>query len=143
MGTVGLDQIRVTPLGRIQVAGGDVLHALRQTDVGFSGFGEAYFSWIQHGALKAWKRHTKMTMNLVVPIGSVRFVFFDNTASISRQEVVGVDRYMRVTVPPGIWVGFQGVGEPESLILNLGSIIHAPEEVDRLAVTAINFNWKL
>ena len=70
-----LTDILVTPLRRIETAGGDVLHAMKKTDAGYTGFGEAYFSWVSAGAIKAWKRHTQMTMNVVVPVGQVRFVF--------------------------------------------------------------------
>ena len=36
-----------TSLKHIRVPGGDVLHALKITDEGFDGFGEAYFSMVQ------------------------------------------------------------------------------------------------
>ena len=65
-----LADILVTPLRLIEVAGGDVLHAMKQTDAGYSGFGEAYFSWVSADVVKAWKRHTQMTMNVVVPVGT-------------------------------------------------------------------------
>jgi dTDP-4-dehydrorhamnose 3,5-epimerase len=141
MGTISLDQIQVIPLARIHAAGGDVLHAMKQTDAGFAGFGEAYFSWVLHGAVKAWKRHTRMTMNLVVPMGRVRFVFMDDLNCTPREEVLGEERYVRVTVPPGIWFGFQGVATPASLILNLASIEHEPREVERRLATDIDYNW--
>ena len=34
-----------------------------------TGFEEAYFSLIDKDAVKAWKRHKTMTLNLVVPLG--------------------------------------------------------------------------
>ena len=141
MGTVNFSDIHLTPLSRISVAGGDVLHALKVTDLDFSGFGEAYFTTINYGCVKAWKRHTRMTMNLVVPVGMVRFVFLDQGIGESREEIIGTNRYMRLTVPPGIWFGFQGVGEYDSLVLNLSSIPHDPDEVERLPVSAIEYNW--
>ena len=77
MGTVSVDQIQVTPLKRIPVDGGDVLHAIKNGDLGYAGFGEAYFSIVELGTIKAWKRHLRMTLNLVVPVGQVIFVFVD------------------------------------------------------------------
>lgn len=140
-----LEDILVTPLRRVETAGGDVLHALKQTDAGFVAFGEAYFSLITAGSVKAWKRHTRMTMNLVVPKGKVRFVFRENTADgldKLRVEDIGEDCYARITVPPGIWFGFQGIKSPESLILNIASIPHDPDEVERLALTDILYVWE-
>ena len=136
-----LDDIQVTALQRFETAGGDVLHAMKQTDVGFAGFGEAYFSWVSAGSIKAWKRHTKMTMNVLVPLGQVRFVFRFVGKSNFRVEEIGVDRFARITVPPGIWFGFQGMAEPHSLVLNIANITHDPNEVERLSLQEIVYDW--
>ena len=141
MGTMNVDQIVVTPLKRLTVIGGDVLHGMRRTDPGFVGFGEAYFSMIDQGAVKAWKRHLRMTLNFLVPIGSVQFVFIDNVGSI-RKELVGLDRYVRLTIPPGIWFGFKGLFEPYSLLLNLADIPHDPFEIERRAIDEFVFDWE-
>ena len=139
-----LADILVSPLRRIETAGGDVWHAMKQADVGYAGFGEAYFSWVSAGAIKAWKRHTQMTMNIVVPVGQVRFVFrcvnADGTDEF-RVEDIGINRYERITVPPGIWFGFQGLSGQQSLMLNIASIAHESNEVERLALTDIKYNW--
>lgn len=141
MGAVTSD-VQVTPLKRVEVAGGDVLHAMKQSDSGFSGFGEAYFSWVNPGVAKAWKRHLRMTMNLLVPVGSVRFVFWDGLPGSYREEVVGLEsRYVRLTIPPGLWFGFQGLSAAPSLVLNLASIEHDPLEVERLGIDAVNYDW--
>jgi dTDP-4-dehydrorhamnose 3,5-epimerase len=141
---MSLADILITPLQRIEAAGGDVFHAMKQSDAGYAGFGEAYFSWVSSGAVKAWKRHTRMTMNLVVPVGRVRFVFrlpsADGTDEF-RIEEIGVERYARITVPPGIWFGFQGLSTSPSLVLNIASIPHDRNEVERLALSDINYGW--
>lgn len=128
--SVSVGDIIVTPLKRIPVDGGDVLHGMKAGDSGFVGFGEAYFSQVGCGRIKAWKRHRRMTLNLIVPIGNVQFVFVDEHGG-RRCERVGDDRYVRLTVPPGIWFGFQGCFEPFSLVLNIADIIHDPSEVER------------
>lgn len=141
MGAVTLEDICLTPLARIQTEGGDVLHAMKNTDHGFKGFGEAYFSWVMQSSVKAWKRHLRMTMNLVVPVGSVRFVFMHNEDHSVREVTIGTDCYARLTVPPGIWFGFQGLAAPQSLVLNLANIIHDPDEVERLPASFLDYMW--
>lgn len=138
---MSLNDILITPLARIATTGGDVLHAMKQTDAGYAGFGEAYFSWGAAGVVKAWKRHTRMTMNVVVPVGKVRFVFHMEGTDEFRVEEIGVDRYARITVPPGVWFGFQGLESPQSLVLNIASIPHDPNEVERLALSEIEYDW--
>ncbi|MDP3651349.1 MAG: dTDP-4-dehydrorhamnose 3,5-epimerase [Rhodoferax sp.] len=142
MGNMSLDDILITPLARIATTGGDVLHAMKQSDAGYNAFGEAYFSWVAAGSAKAWKRHTRMTMNVVVPVGMVKFVFCVEGSGAFRVEEIGVDCYARITVPPGIWFGFQGLSAPNSLVLNLADIPHDPNEVERMALSDINFDWK-
>ncbi len=141
MGKVSLDSICVTPLQRIPTGGGDVLHAMKQSDPGYAGFGEVYFSCIDAGTVKAWKRHTRMTMNLVVPVGHVLFVFRVDDEDGFRVEEIGEDRYARLTVPPGIWFGFKGLSKPQSLLMNLANIPHNPAEVDRCLLTEIKYDW--
>ena len=137
---VTVNEIITTPLKRIPVIGGDVLHAMRKSDLGFAGFGESYFSQVERDKVKAWKRHIHMTLNLVVPIGKVRFVFMDNNRSF-REEILGEDNYARLTVPPGLWFGFQGVSENTALVLNIANIEHSPDEVEHNELNNINYNW--
>lgn len=137
---VTINEIISTPLKRIPVFGGDVLHAMKKSDAGFSGFGESYFSQVESGVIKAWKKHLKMTLNLIVPIGRVRFVFKDNDG-LFREEIIGDDNYVRLTIPPGIWFGFKGDFENTSLILNIANIEHSPEEIERKEVNIIKYNW--
>ena len=139
-----INDIVITPLKIIDNPKGNIYHAMKNSDRGCVGFGEAYFSWVSTGAIKAWKRHSQMTMNVVVPVGQVRFVFrCANADGIEefRVEEIGVDRFVRITVPPGIWFGFQGLHTPQSLLLNIANIPHDPNEVERLALTDINYDW--
>lgn len=139
MGTVNLSDIQRVPMARIPTAGGDVMHAMKQSDTGYCGFGEAYFSWISAGSIKAWKRHMRMTMNLVAPVGLVRFVFCVDGQF--REEEIGETQYARLTVPPGVWFGFYGLSEPQSLVLNIANIGHDPTEVERLTLSDIEYVW--
>ena len=139
---MSLDDILVTPLKRIATDGGDVMHAIKKSEKGFEGFGEAYFSWVEGGAIKAWKCHQRITMNLVVPVGEVRFVFhLMNQKNDFREENIGEDRYVRLTVPSGIWFGFQGKGSDKSLIMNVADVAHDPEEVLRKKTSEFVYNW--
>ena len=141
MGQSTLDEILITPLSQIYVLGGDVFHALKAGDAGYSGFGEAYFSSVDYQAVKAWKRHKKMVMNLIVPVGNVRFVFADLDNNFRVCEI-GKKNYARITVPSNVWFGFKGIdSEVSSLILNISSIPHDPSEVDRKDVDDISYQW--
>lgn len=138
MGSV--EDIVVTPLLRISTEGGDVLRAMKNDDAGYVDFGEAYFSIVHPGAIKAWKRHLVMTLNLVVPVGLVKFIFVDKNDTV-REEVIGKNCYRRLTVPPGIWFGFSGLSENDSLILNIANIGHDENEIERRPIHKYVVNW--
>ena len=144
MGSVSLlNQIKVTPLRQVSTIGGDVWQALKCNEDSFEGFGEAYFSWVEPGIIKAWKKHLKMTMNLIVPIGNVHFVFFEMVSGTFREEFIGTSSYVRITVPPRIWFGFQSMSNTPSLVLNLANLTHDPEEVERKSLNEIEFDWRV
>jgi len=131
----------------IDVPGGNVLHAMKKVDPGCSGFGEAYFSIVESGVVKAWKKHHEMGLNLIVPIGEVRFVLFDDRDQSQSKgcffEIrLSQTNYNRLTVPAGIWFGFQGVSREDAMLLNIASISHDPDEVERKMVNEIEFEWE-
>ena len=143
---VDLTGFQLTPLKIIDVSGGDVMHALKASDHGFVDFGEAYFSMIEPKVIKAWKRHQVMTLNLIVPIGKIRFVIYDDrigsTSSHRFQEItLSKENYLRLTVPPMVWIGFQGIASDTNMLLNIADIEHRPDEVDRVAINEINYEW--
>ena len=141
-----IEGVQVTPLKIIPNTKGNILHALKAGDPSFAGFGEAYFSMILAGEIKGWKRHTRMTLNLVVPSGKIRFVLYDERAESKTKNTfweitIGPHQYKRLTVPPMVWMGFQGADAATSLLLNIASIEHDPSEAEAKAIEEINFVW--
>ena len=131
-----IDGVRLVPLRRIDDERGSVMHMLKSTDEWFTGFGEMYFSTVLPGAVKAWRRHTRMTTNLAVPVGTVRVLLVDersdsatsgNTADVS----LGESNYGLLIVPPLVWSGFYNDTAATTLVANCASIPHDPDEVER------------
>jgi len=141
-----IDGIIFTTLSIIDTKGGDVLHAMKADDPGFFGFGESYFSTIEPGAIKGWKLHNKMVLNLIVPVGCVKFVIYDDRKGSKTKGSIdnfklSRKNYGRLTVPPDLWVGFQGIDIHESLILNIASIPHDPYESLLKELDEIDYDW--
>ena len=65
MDKINIDGVILTPLKKITHPRGDILHAMKENDSGYAGFGEAYFSTIKHGEIKGWNRHKQMTLKWV------------------------------------------------------------------------------
>ena len=82
-----------------------------------------------------------MTLNFIVPYGKVKFVFYSVINNNFKKVEIGEKKYSRLTVPPKVWFGFQGISKKESIILNITNIQHSKKEVLGLKKNKINFNW--
>ncbi len=108
---------------------GDIMRILKNKEVKNWNFAEAYFSKIKYNKIKAWKYHLKMSLNLVVPMGRVKFVFYFNKTKNFKVIELGEKKYSRISIPPRIWFGFKGLSKKDSLILSLTNLEHNPNEV--------------
>ncbi|WP_419770611.1 MAG: WxcM-like domain-containing protein [Candidatus Marinarcus sp.] len=135
-----MDKIIVTSLKQIHHPKGDIYHAMKKTDRGFEGFGEAYFSTINKNEIKGWKKHTQMTLNLVVPIGAIEFVIYDEESKEFFSIKLSQNNYKRLTVKPTLWVAFRGI-EEHNMLLNLASIEHDPNEAINVVLSDIDYRW--
>ncbi|MEW6320194.1 MAG: dTDP-4-dehydrorhamnose 3,5-epimerase family protein [Acidobacteriota bacterium] len=127
--------VSMRPLRRIVDARGVVMRMLRADDAEFQAFGEIYFSGVQHGAVKGWRRHRYSTSNLAVPVGEIRLVLVDlreesPTRGLVADLALGESNYCLVTVPPGLWTAWEGRAAGLSLVANCASLPHDPAEVD-------------
>ena len=125
--------LTVAPLKIIADDRGAVMHMLRADGPAFAGFGEIYFSVVNPGAVKAWKRHRKMTLNLCCVSGAIRLVVFDPERNALREIDLGpaaAETYNLVTVAPGLWTGFTCTGDTPAVLANCASIPHDPTEAD-------------
>ena len=121
-------QLKIIPNGL-----GDIMHILNHKDSTFNTFEEAYFTKVNYQSIKGWNKHLKMTLNLVVPVGSVLFYFYDDRKEspsyhFTQKELISSENYCRLTVPPGIWVASRGISEGTNLVLNIADIVHDDEE---------------
>lgn len=142
MSNINKPEIIIKPLKRIPLKDGDLLHALKSSESEFHGFKEAYFSCIKPNKIKAWKRHLRMTMNLIIPVGRVHFNFYNNDKTILVNTIIGEENYARITVPPMIWFGFKGLSSETSYVLNISNELHDPLEIERKPLSFLKFLLK-
>ncbi len=146
---VGIDElpgVRLTPLKQIANENGSVFHVVRKTDSGFFGFGETYISTVRQGVIKGWKCHREMTLNLVVPVGSIEFRALAETADPTRATICGgvelsATNYHRLTVAPGVWLSFKGKSEGLNMLINVADMVHDPAEVNTIPIDAAALRW--
>ena len=142
-----MEGVIISDLNQIYHPKGKIFHALKKSDFSFKGFGEAYFSLINYNQIKGWKKHTKMTMNLIVPVGEIKFVLHDSRDKKStprfKEYIIGESNYKRLTIPPDIFVSFKGLNEKMNILLNIADMEHDPEEAINIDLFKINYNWTI
>lgn len=139
-----LEELRLIPTN-----GGPVMHMLRSDSSTFKSFGEIYFSEVDAGSLKGWKKHKKQTQNFAVPHGLMKLVFYDDRANSPSQgrlaEVIlgRPDNYCLLQVPPLLWYSFKSLNEQKALMANCVDIPHDPEESVSLDINSelIPYRW--
>lgn len=129
----------VTQLKIIAHPKGDVFHALKASEGSFQGFGEAYFSTIRAGVTKGWKKHLRMHLNLVVPVGSIAFHVHNEALGQTKVFTLNHDNYQRLTVPPGNWLAFEGLFDGLSMLLNIANLEHDPDEAVNVDLNSFPF----
>ena len=143
--------VSFTPLNIIPASGGPVLHLLRPGGARPEDAGEVYFSEVEPGAVKAWKLHTRMTQNMAVPVGRVRFALYDDRPDspsrgrLAEYELGRPDSWGFLRIPPGVWYGFAGVAESASLVVNCPDMAHDPAESERAPADsdAVPYKWNI
>ena len=123
-----LPGVYTTTLSQIHTDNGAVYHGIKRSDSTYSGFGEAYFSFVDFGKFKGWKKHSRMTLNLIVPVGCVGVYIHSETLAITKYVEIGPTNYKRITVAPGYWVCFTGKNKGQNVVLNFANIAHDPNE---------------
>ena len=142
-----MEGVEIHPLNHIQVPKGDIYHALKSTDKGFSGFGEAYFSEIESGQTKGWKRHNRFPLNIIVIKGKIKFVVYDDRSdSPTKGQFLEIvlspqENYGRLTLQPGLWMAFHGESNDTSMLLDIIPEPHDPSEADKKELNEIPYEF--
>jgi dTDP-4-dehydrorhamnose 3,5-epimerase len=119
---------------------GGVRHIIKKTSNGYDCFGEAYLSSIKAKSIKGWKKHNKMTLNLMVLTGQIRFVIFEKEQSLFHEFLIDSSENKRLTIKPGLWVAFEAI-KSDALLINIANMTHDPEEQEIKNLNELNFNW--
>ena len=142
--------VKIIPLKQILDERGKVMHMLKCTDSHFEKFGEIYFSVAFPGAIKAWHKHSTMTLNNAVISGNAKLVLYDaRKDSPTKGELmelfIGEGNYCLVKIPPGIINGYKAYGDKPVILANCATEPHDTDEIIRIDPfdKDIPYDWKL
>lgn len=114
---------------------GRLMEILRADDEGFSKFGQLYMTTNYPGVVKAWHLHGKQEDLVCCVKGMIKLVLYDARAdSPSKGTVqeyfIGDHNPMLVSVPPGVYHGWKGISEHESVVVNVPTEVYDYEDPD-------------
>ena len=146
-----IQDVKIKILKKIPDERGSILPMMRVDDPDFEQFGEIYFSCVYPGVVKGWHLHTKMTLNYAVVFGMIKLVLYDDRPDSSTKGelmelFIGEENYSLVSIPPGVWNGFKGIGKEKAIVANCSTIPHDPNEIQRMDPfknTLITYDWAL
>lgn len=122
---------------------GYLCELLRSDDPEFVKFGQAYISTTTPGTIKAFHRHFHKTDHIACVAGQVKLV----VVSDDTQELVIWEYHLSpmspklITVPPGLWHGWQCVGTVEAVLVSVTTDAYDPNNKDEERVPAIENPW--
>ena len=119
---------------------GNITKILNKNDNFFSSLGEVYLSKTNKGSIKAWKKHKKINVNLVVISGAIKFVIYNESNKKFSEFILKEQVKKRIFIPAGLWFGFKGLSNT-NIILSITSKIFNKHEILRKKVKDIKFKW--
>ena len=144
-----IEGIKVTALNQIEDERGKVMHMLRNDSKIFTKFGEIYFSTVHPNKIKGWHLHSKMTLNYAVVLGEIKLVLYDarsnsKTKGQIQEFFLSQKNYKLISVPPGIWNGFMGIGNTTAIVANCADLPYDDTEIKRKSAydKDIPYDWK-
>ena len=145
-----IDGVVIQPLKVFTDQRGKVMHMLRCDSALFEQFGEIYFSLVNAGVIKGWKKHQKITQHFAVPTGNIKLVLYDEREDSPTfrkiQEIfLGADNYQLVRIPPQVWYAFGALHNESALVANCTDMPYDPAEGISIGLcdSRIPYTWNL
>ncbi len=146
-----IDGVVVKKLKVIPDERGRLMELFRSDDSDFKGFGQAYMTTVNFGVVKAWHYHKEQTDSFAVVSGMVRIGMYDSrdgspTKGESLSVYAGIHNPVLVQIPPGVYHGFKGISEGESIVINIPDKLFNYSSPDEYRVEPhsadIPFDWE-
>ena len=131
-----ITDVVITPLKRFPDERGTVMHMMQVTDPDFKGFAQVYCSTVNPGKIKGWHFQNKAYRSYIVLSGMVKLVLYDEREDSPSKGVVqeifmGDSNYVRVTIPPQVWSGVNGISTEPAILCDVVNMAHDPDQAKR------------
>ena len=119
-----IEGVRVKPLKVIPDERGRLFEMLRRDEPLFAKFGQVYCTAVHFGVVKGWHFHKKQIDHFVCVSGMIKLVAYDSrptspTKGLINEFFIGTHNPQLVRIPAGVYHGFKGTTQPESIVINI------------------------
>lgn len=121
-----LEGVKIIPLMLLPNERGRLMEIQRVDDPHYLGFGQVYLTSTKSKVIKAWYRHTQQIDQIITVDGLFKLVLFDSrpdspTQNQIQEIIFGETAPKLIQFPPGIWHGFQNIGDKEAFLVHLNN----------------------
>jgi len=129
---------------------GRLMEILRIDDSMFKKFGQVYYTATNPGFVKAWHYHKIQTDYFTCLQGKMRLVLYDDrknskTKGQIQEFIISPENPILVSIPPGIYHGFESADNKEAVALNIPTELYNREHPDEYRLPfntdKIPFKW--
>lgn len=124
---------------------GRLTEYLRADDPEFVKFGQVYLSTTTPGTIKAFHRHFHKTDHITCTVGQVKLVVIDGDLDGTLRNLYEYHLSplapKLITIPPGLWHGWQSVSTEEAYLISITTDIYDPKNVDEERAPALDNPW--
>jgi len=147
-----IDGVVIKNLKVIPDERGWLMEILRCDDEMFKQFGQVYVSTAYPGVVKGWHYHKKQTDNFTCIRGMMKVALYDArkespTYKLIMELFVGEKNPILISVPPGVYHGFKGVGTETAFFLSIPTLPYNYKEPDEYRLPPdtkeIPYDWGL
>jgi dTDP-4-dehydrorhamnose 3,5-epimerase len=144
--------VRIKTLRVIPDERGWLMEIIRCDDDFFEKFGQVYLTTAYPGVVKAWHYHKKQTDNFTCIHGMMKVALYDaRKESPTYQELmeifVGEKNPVLISVPPGVYHGFKGIGKDIAYFLSIPTLPYNYKDPDEYRIPPespeIPYDWGL
>ena len=147
-----IEGVKVKKLKIIPDERGRLMEILRSDDKEFfEKFGQVYMTTVKPGVVKAWHYHKIQRDNFCGVKGKIRVGLYDAREKSSSFKktmdiTLSLDEPKLVSIPSGVYHGFKGMRDEESIVINTPTELYNHSSPDEYRVDAydndIPFDWR-
>ena len=140
---MNLKKVKIYKSKKIFNINGNLSKLLSKKSLSYKNFGELYLTNIKYKSIKGWKYHNKMTSNIFLIFGKVKFVIVEkkNNKIIFVEHILNSENINHIYIPNKTYFAFTGLSKTESTLINFASIVHEKKESLRLNLSEFNYKW--